>query len=272
MLRRMAWVGDVLRGKARSDTAPALRGGASAAVAGLAYLLAFSACGESEPRAMTGDASNPALASAPPASSSPATATGSTAPPAAQPPAGGAGGTAARAGGNAGSTAGSAGCAQGACAPPDAGAIDPGAIDAATPPEGDAATAVPDAGSEPMPDARFLVAATGPCPELRAGYATFRPDGVARRVLLYMSDAASTLDGPLVFSWHSTLPGPETSTSWLGSGVIAEIEAQGGIVAAPACRGRRGRRKGCPLPGKAGSARWKGPSSREWRRPRARRR
>jgi predicted esterase len=32
------------------------------------------------------------------------------------------------------------------------------------------------------------------------------------------------------------LPGPETSTTWLGTAVIAEIVAQGGIVAAPAAR------------------------------------
>ena len=234
----MAWVGDVLRGKSWSGIAPALRGGASSAVACLAYLLAVSACGESEPHAMTGDTSKPALGSTPPTSAPPVSTAGSAAPPAsgsAPPPAtGGAAGTAAGAGGNAGSTAGSAGCAQGPCAQPDAGASD-----AATMPEADAATAGPDAGSEPMPDPRFLVAATGPCPELRAGYATFMPDGVERRVLLYMSDAARTLDGPLVFSWHSTLPGPETSTSWLGTGVIDEIEAQGGIVAAPATRDSR---------------------------------
>jgi poly(3-hydroxybutyrate) depolymerase len=55
-----------------------------------------------------------------------------------------------------------------------------------------------------------------------------------RRVLLYMSDAAKTKHGPLVFSWHSTLPNPEDATSWLGRSVIEEIKAQGGIVAAPA--------------------------------------
>jgi poly(3-hydroxybutyrate) depolymerase len=87
-----------------------------------------------------------------------------------------------------------------------------------------------------MPDAKYIVPATGPCPELRDGYATFVPDGVERSVLLFMSDAAKTMDGPLIFSWHSTLPGPETSTSWLGNAQIAEIEAQGGIVAAPSTR------------------------------------
>ena len=84
-----------------------------------------------------------------------------------------------------------------------------------------------------MPDARFLVGATGPCPEFREGYVMFNPDGKSRRVLLYMSEAARTLDGPLIFSWHSTLPTPEDATVWLGQSVINEIKAQGGIVAAP---------------------------------------
>ena len=116
---------------------------------------------------------------------------------------------------------------QASCAQ-DAGASDPdpGA-------QQDASTAVPPDGS---PDAKYIVPATGPCPEFHDGYATFMPDGVERSVLLFMSDAANTLDGPLIFSWHSTLPGPETSTSWLGTSQIAEIEALGGIVAAPSTR------------------------------------
>ena len=85
----------------------------------------------------------------------------------------------------------------------------------------------------PRPDARFLVPATGPCPEFRSGYATFTPDGTRRRVLLYVTEAAKQLDGPLIFSWHTTLPGPEMATSWLGDAVIRQITAQGGIVAAP---------------------------------------
>jgi len=86
----------------------------------------------------------------------------------------------------------------------------------------------------PPPPKEFLPPPSGPCPELRDGYVMFAPDGMQRRVLLYMSDAAMTLDGPLVFSWHSTLPNPEDAPSWLGRGVIEEIKALGGIVAAPA--------------------------------------
>jgi poly(3-hydroxybutyrate) depolymerase len=106
----------------------------------------------------------------------------------------------------------------------------------------DSGTLVPDASADasadaatatPMPDPKYLVPATGPCPEFTDGYATFHPGGVERSVLLYMSDAAKSMDGPLIFSWHSTLPGPETSNLWLGDAQIEEIKAQGGIIAAP---------------------------------------
>jgi predicted esterase len=97
-------------------------------------------------------------------------------------------------------------------------------------PEADAAAADSAALTPPK---EFLPAASGPCPSLRDGYVMFAPDGMQRRVLLYMSDAAMELDGPLIFSWHSTLPNPEDASSWLGRSVIEEIKAKGGIVAAP---------------------------------------
>lgn len=40
--------------------------------------------------------------------------------------------------------------------------------------------------------------------------------------------------GPLLFSWHSTLPTPEDAVVWIGQSVIDEIKAKGGVVAAPA--------------------------------------
>jgi predicted esterase len=114
------------------------------------------------------------------------------------------------------------------------------AFDAMIAPSADAGVAGSDAGEQPdagltlpAPDPRFLVPATGPCPDFRAGYAMFAPDGVQRRVLLYVGAQAATLDGPLLFSWHSTLPTPEDATSWVGRSVIDEITEQGGIVAAP---------------------------------------
>jgi predicted esterase len=83
------------------------------------------------------------------------------------------------------------------------------------------------------PDAKYLVKATGPCPEFKNGDVMFSPDGVSRKVLLYIGDQAKTLDGPLVFSWHSTIPDPSQANVWLGDSVIADIKAKGGLVAAP---------------------------------------
>jgi predicted esterase len=97
-----------------------------------------------------------------------------------------------------------------------------------------AGTGATAATGEPTPPKEFLPAASGPCPDFKNGYVMFAPDGMQRRVLLYMSDMAMEKHGPLIFSWHSTLPNPEDATSWLGRSVIEEIKAQGGIVAAPA--------------------------------------
>jgi poly(3-hydroxybutyrate) depolymerase len=60
----------------------------------------------------------------------------------------------------------------------------------------------------------------------------FAPDGKQRRVLLYAAPKPD-LHGPLIISWHSTLPTPEDAVAWIGQSVINEIKAQGGIVAAP---------------------------------------
>lgn len=109
----------------------------------------------------------------------------------------------------------------------------PPVADSGAPSNTDAGASADAATPASTPDPKYLVPATGPCPELADGYATFHPDGVARSVLLYMSDAAKTMDGPLLFSWHSTLPGPETSNLWIGDAQIEEIKAQGGIIAAP---------------------------------------
>jgi poly(3-hydroxybutyrate) depolymerase len=86
--------------------------------------------------------------------------------------------------------------------------------------------------SAPSPNPKFLVPASGPCPEFHDGYVMFAPDGVQRRVLLYATGKTG-LHGPLLFSWHSTLPNPEDAVTWIGQSVIDEIKAQGGIVAAP---------------------------------------
>jgi predicted esterase len=84
-----------------------------------------------------------------------------------------------------------------------------------------------------MPDAKFLPASTGACPELAEGTITVSPDGKARDVRVWMSDAAATQDGPIVFFWHGIGGQPEDAVYAFGTPVIEEIKAMGGIVAAP---------------------------------------
>jgi predicted esterase len=90
-----------------------------------------------------------------------------------------------------------------------------------------------DTGGEPvMPT--MLPAPTGTCPTLAAGDITFAPAGVEPRVVrLWMSDAAATMDGPLVFYWHGTGSKPDEALYGLGKDYIDQVVAQGGIVVAP---------------------------------------
>lgn len=84
------------------------------------------------------------------------------------------------------------------------------------------------------PSQAFLPTATGPCPELAEGKITVTPDGKARDVEIWMSDAAKTLDGPLIFYWHGTGSSPIQEPPFgIGNTALQEILAQGGIVAAP---------------------------------------
>jgi predicted esterase len=196
----------------------------------LALALCGSACSD-EPRANRSESAATGNAGSAPASTSGAGASAAASPP----PVSGTSGTS----GTSGATAAGAGGESGSRPVLDGAVAVP--VDAGS--AGADADGAVDAGNvAPRPDPRFLVPATGPCPEFRAGYVMFAPDGVQRRVLLYVSEQAATLDGPLVFSWHSTLPNPEDATSWLGRGVIDEIEAQGGIVAAPSTGYPRERR------------------------------
>jgi predicted esterase len=124
---------------------------------------------------------------------------------------------------------------------PDAavGAPAPSPSPAGPPP--DASDAVPDrapaSDASPVaarsPDPRFLPTAKGPCPELTDGMITVQPGGVSRQVRIWISDAARTLDGPLVFYWHGTGGAPAEAQTGLGAAGIARITALGGIVAAP---------------------------------------
>jgi predicted esterase len=75
---------------------------------------------------------------------------------------------------------------------------------------------------------------TGKCPTLADGDVVFAPADIEpRSVRLWMSDAAATEDGPLVFYWHGTGSSPQEAEYGLGSDYIAQVVEQGGIVAAP---------------------------------------
>lgn len=81
----------------------------------------------------------------------------------------------------------------------------------------------------------FLPKPTGTCPEFLDGTLTFRPANMpARAVRIWISDAAKTADGPLVFYWHGTGSQPAEAITGIGTPQIDAIKAQGGIVAAPA--------------------------------------
>ncbi|NMO15197.1 hypothetical protein HPC49_01330 [Pyxidicoccus fallax] len=85
-----------------------------------------------------------------------------------------------------------------------------------------------------QPSPAFIPKPTGTCPEFQEGTLTFRPAGIpARSVRIWMSDAARTLDGPLIFYWHGTGSSPTEATTGLGTAQIEAIKAQGGIVVAP---------------------------------------
>ncbi len=82
------------------------------------------------------------------------------------------------------------------------------------------------------PKAEFLPKATGPCPPLAEGKATFTPDGKARDVLLWLPDSPPATPGPLVFFWHGAGGDPDEAPDALGP-ALDEIKAMGGTVVAP---------------------------------------
>src|SRR5262249_18045972 len=92
---------------------------------------------------------------------------------------------------------------------------------------GDAAEVV-----QTTPPAEFVPAATGPCPELTTGKLSFAPDGKPRDVMIWVSEKAKTLDGPLVFFWHGNGGDPNEAPAALGDALQA-ITDMGGVVAAP---------------------------------------
>lgn len=91
-------------------------------------------------------------------------------------------------------------------------------------------------GGDPPPTMpTTLPTPTGACPTLAAGDLEFAPAGIEpRSVRVWMSDAAATMDGPLVFYWHGTGSSPQEALYGLGADLVPQIVAQGGIVVAPA--------------------------------------
>lgn len=105
------------------------------------------------------------------------------------------------------------------------------------------AGATTEAGSEgssggepaPPPMPTMLPTPTGTCPTLVDGEVMFAPAGIEpRMVRLWLSDAAATLDGPLVFYWHGTGSSPQEALYGLGAEYVPQVVAQGGIIVAPA--------------------------------------
>jgi predicted esterase len=77
--------------------------------------------------------------------------------------------------------------------------------------------------------------AAGTCPDMtHSGTVMFAPAGIAPRpVQIWVSDAAATMDGPLVLVWHGAGGSPAEGAYILGDALRAILDA-GGIVAAPA--------------------------------------
>ena len=74
---------------------------------------------------------------------------------------------------------------------------------------------------------------TGACPDFKAGTITVNPAGIAPRTArVWMTDAAKTMHGPLVFYWYATGSSSNEVPYALGSTLTA-IQAAGGIVIAP---------------------------------------
>lgn len=80
-----------------------------------------------------------------------------------------------------------------------------------------------------------LPLATGTCPDFHTtGMVSVAPSGVgARNALIWVSDAAGAMDGPLVFFWHGAGGSPSEAPYALGMPTIDAILALGGVVIAP---------------------------------------
>jgi predicted esterase len=74
---------------------------------------------------------------------------------------------------------------------------------------------------------------TGTCPDFTAGTITLNPAGIAPRAArVWMTDAAKTMHGPVLFYWYATGSSTNEVPYALGATLTA-IQAAGGIVIAP---------------------------------------
>jgi predicted esterase len=127
-----------------------------------------------------------------------------------------------------------------ACGPEPTTVSDAGAEDAAS--TGADAAAPGDAGQDtgpvdagPLREDPTLPAATGACPDFHEnGVVSVAPAGAsARDATIWVSDAADTLDGPVVFFWHGAGGSPSEAPYVLGPEAMDAILALGGVVIAP---------------------------------------
>lgn len=99
----------------------------------------------------------------------------------------------------------------------------------------DTASTTDDGTTGGVVDGPSLPTPSMPCPELVDGVVDIHPEGVAaaRPVRIWVDpDAATELDGPVVFYWHGTGGMPEEAQVGLGKAGIQEIVEAGGIVVA----------------------------------------
>jgi predicted esterase len=91
----------------------------------------------------------------------------------------------------------------------------------------------PDAADAAGPGA-FIPKPRGVCPKFASGMITVRPtSSIARQARVWISEAAATKHGPLVFYWYGTNGAPAQAEQALGRDAIASILDQGGVVVAP---------------------------------------
>lgn len=80
------------------------------------------------------------------------------------------------------------------------------------------------------PDA-FIPAPSGECPEFAEGTVEFTVDGKSRKAEIWMSDAAKTKSGPVIFFWHG-LGSTPNDTRLFGT-LMNPVKALGGIFVGP---------------------------------------